>query len=214
MPKPKILLADDHKIVLEGLRGLLSENFELAGSAANGRELVEMCLRLNPDVVVADISMPLLNGIDAARQLRQHGSTAKIVFLTMHPDQTWATQALEAGASGYVLKHAASDELITAIQEALRGGCYISAALRSPALEARMLPGQADAKLSVELTGRQREVLQLVAEGKSAKEIATLLNISPRTAETHKYKIMDELGIKTSAELVQYAIRHGITSGT
>jgi DNA-binding NarL/FixJ family response regulator len=213
MKKPRIVLADDHQIVVEGLRGLLSEDFDLVGSAANGRELLEVCQRLQPEVVVADISMPLLNGIDAARQLRQQGSTAKIVFLTMHPDQTYATRALEAGASGYVLKHAASDELVTAIKAALRGETYISAALRTPALEESLTAASPNVKTVAELTPRQREVLQLVAEGKSAKEIAAILHISPRTAEAHKYKIMDELGLKTSAELVQYAIRHGLITG-
>lgn len=213
-PKPSILLADDHKIVLEGLRSLLTDDFELIGTATNGRDMVDLCLRLRPDVLVADITMPLLNGIDAAGQLRAQGSTAKLVFLTMHSDQTYATRALEAGASGYVLKHAASDELVSAIRQALRGEIYLSPALRTPALD-QMLAGRdrPNAKAIAELTGRQREVIQLLAEGKSAKEIAAVLNISPRTAETHKYKIMDELGLKTSAELVQYAIRHGLIAG-
>lgn len=213
MKKPRVLLADDHKIVLEGLRSLLSDDFELIGAAVNGRELTEMALRLTPDVIVADISMPLLNGIDAVIQLRSQDCAAKVVFLTMHPDQTYATRALEAGASGYVLKHAASDELVSAIREAMRGGTYISAALRNPALEEAVSHAGPNAKTVLELTARQREVLQLVAEGKSAKEIAHILNISPRTAETHKYKIMDDLGLKSSAELVQYAIRHGLITG-
>jgi DNA-binding NarL/FixJ family response regulator len=156
--------------------------------------------------------MPLLNGIDAIRALKQQGSAAKIVFLTMHPDQTYATRAMEAGASGYVLKHAASDELVTAIKDALRGKTYISVALRNPALTEALAASRPNQKTVAELSPRQREVLQLAAEGKSAKEIANILNISPRTAETHKYRIMDELGLKTSAELVQYAIRHGLTT--
>ena len=210
MKKPRILLADDHRIVVDGLKGLLSEEFELLGAASNGRELMEMCTALKPDVVVADISMPLLNGIDAVRQLWDQGVAAKFIFLTMHRDQTYATQALGAGASGYVLKHAASDELITAIRAALRGETYISEALRNEARQEAMTGGT---KAPADLTGRQREVLQLFAEGKSAKEVAAVLGISPRTAETHKYKLMDELGVKTGAELVQYAIRHGLISG-
>ncbi|MEO5925281.1 MAG: response regulator transcription factor [Bryobacteraceae bacterium] len=210
MKKPRILLADDHRIVLEGLRGLLADEFELLGTAADGRELIDLCTRLHPDLVVADISMPLLNGIDAVRQLREQGVTAKFVFLTMHRDQTYATRALDAGASGYVLKHAASDELVTAIHAALRGETYMSEALRNPAREESLLTG---GKALADITNRQREVLQLFAEGKSAKEVAALLGISPRTAETHKYKLMDELGVKTTAELVQYAIRHGLVSG-
>ena len=212
MKKPRLILADDHKIVLDGLRGILAEEFELVGEATNGRELMELAQSHKPDVIVADISMPLLNGIDAAKQLRDQGSTAKVVFLTMHPDQTYATRALDAGASAYVLKHAASDELVAAIKEALRGGVYLSAQLRTPAMQ-EALSNESKIKTVVELTPRQRDVLQLFAEGKSAKEVATILNISPRTAETHKYKIMDELGLKTSAELVQYAIRHGLVSG-
>lgn len=212
MKKPRIVMADDHQIVLDGLRGILAEEFDLVGEATNGRELMELAQRLQPDVIVADISMPLLNGIDAAAQLREKGSAAKIVFLTMHPDQTYATRALDAGASAYVLKHSASDQLVAAIKEALRGGVFLSPQLRTPAMQ-EALTGGANVKSVTELTPRQRDVLQLVAEGKSAKEVAAILNISPRTAETHKYKIMDELGIKTNAELVQYAIRHGLVSG-
>jgi DNA-binding NarL/FixJ family response regulator len=212
MKKSRVLLADDHKIVLEGLRSLLGADFDLVGFATNGRELLELCEALRPDVVVADISMPLLNGIDAARQIRQAHAEVKIVLLTMHRDQTYATRALEAGISGYILKHAASDELVTAIHEALRGEIYISKALRNPALEETLMAGVSGEKAVMDLTARQREVLRLIAEGKSAKETAAILGISPRTAETHKYKLMDELGLKTGAELVQYAIRHGLVS--
>ncbi|HYP13801.1 MAG TPA: response regulator transcription factor [Bryobacteraceae bacterium] len=213
MAKVRILLADDHKIVVEGLRSLLQPEFDLVGTAENGLELIDAAERLRPDVIVTDISMPLLNGIDAVSKLRQAGVDAKVVFLTMHPDLVFATRALEAGASGYVLKHSAPDELITAIHEAVSGGLFISQALRSPALEELLDPSKRHLKTNLELTGRQREVLQLLAEGKSAKEIATILNISPRTVETHKYKIMDELGAKTSAELVQHAIKHGLIAG-
>lgn len=213
MTKPRVLLADDHKIVVEGLRSLLQTEFDLLPTAANGLELIDLAERLRPDVIVTDISMPLLNGIDAVRKLRELGVDAKVVFLTMHPDIVFATRALEAGASGYVLKHSAPDELISAIHEALNGGLFISAALRSPALEEFLDPSKRHAKSNLDLTARQREVVQLLAEGRSAKEIAALLNISPRTVETHKYKIMDALGAQTTAELVQYAIRHGLISG-
>lgn len=214
MSKARVLLADDHKIILEGLRGLLQSEFDLAGTAENGLELVEAAERLQPDVIVTDISMPLLNGIDAVRKLRQSGLRAKVVFLTMHPDVVFATRALEAGASAYVLKHSAPDELIAAIREALGGGTFISAALRNPALEELLDPSKKHVRTTLDLTARQREVLQLLAEGKSAKEVAALLQISPRTVETHKYKIMDELGAKTSAELVQHAIKHGLIAGS
>jgi DNA-binding NarL/FixJ family response regulator len=205
MTKPRVLLADDHKIVLEGLRGVLDEEFEVLAPVTNGRELVETALRLAPDVVIADISMPLLNGIEAVRQLQEKGSKAKVVFLTMHADQTYATRALQAGGSAYVLKHSASDELVTAIRAVLRGKTYISAAVQST---------NASAPHVLEVTPRQREVLQLLAEGRSAKEIGAILDISARTVEAHKYKMMDELGLKSTAQLVQYAVRHGIVSDT
>jgi DNA-binding NarL/FixJ family response regulator len=210
--KPKILLADDHKIVLDGLRSLLANDFEILGTAADGRELVEMARTLEPDVIVADISMPLLNGIDAARQLREAGNRARIVFLTMHPDPGYLLRALQTGAEGYVLKHAATDELIVAIRHALDGRVYVSPGLRTPAVEERLDETRVRLKDSLTLTARQREVLQLLAEGKSAKEIGGILEISARTVETHKYKMMDELGVKTSAELIQYAIREGLVA--
>jgi DNA-binding NarL/FixJ family response regulator len=214
MKKPRVLLADDHKIVLEGLRGLLSEEFDLVGEAANGQQLIERARELQPDVIVADVSMPLLNGIDAVRKMREEGGLAKVVFLTMHPDVVYATRALDAGASGYVLKHSASDELVEAIRVALRGGTYLSPQVRNPAVTELMDESRRHVKDTIELTGRQREVLQLLAEGKSAKEIGGLLGISARTVETHKYKIMDDLGLKTSAELVQYAVKTGLAGST
>ena len=214
MKKPRVLLADDHKIVLEGLRGLLSAEVELVGEAASGQELLERARELAPDVVVADISMPLLNGIDAVRKMREEGGAAKVVFLTMHPDVVYATRALDVGASGYVLKHSASDELVEAIKVALRGGTYLSPQVRNPAVTELMDETRRHVKGTIELTGRQREVLQLLAEGRSAKEIGGLLGISARTVETHKYKMMDDLGVKTSAELVQYAVKNGLAGAT
>lgn len=212
MSKPRILLADDHKIVLEGLKGLLEDNFELCALVTNGRELLEQARAVQPDVIVADISMPLLNGVEAVRRLRQEGSRAKVVFLTMHHDLTYVTRALEAGASGYVLKHSASDELVTAIQKALRGETFVSRQLRTASLDEKLDETRRQMKETISLTPRQREVLQLLAEGKSAKEIGAILDISPRTVEVHKYKMMDDLGLKTSAQLVQYAIKHGLVS--
>lgn len=210
MKKLRVLIADDHQIVVDGLRGLLGAEFELAGTAANGHEMIEQARALSPDVIVADISMPLLNGIDAVRKLREEGSAAKVVFLTMHPDATYLTRALEAGASGYVLKHAAADELITAIRDAVAGRTFISPQLQNAPLAELLDETRRRVKQTIELTARQREILQLLAEGKSAKEIGGILNISPRTVETHKYKMMDDLGVKSSAQLVQYALRHGL----
>ena len=211
--KPKVLLADDHKIVLEGLRGLLEESYSLVGMASNGMELVEMASMLHPDVIVADVSMPLLNGIDALWKLRQSDVACPVVFLTMHPDVIYASRALEAGASGYVLKHDASGELITAIEAARRGKTFLSPAIDSAALAEFARGTRRSARETIELTPRQRNVLQLLAEGKSAKEIGAILEISPRTVETHKYKMMDDLGLETSAQLVKYAIQHGLIAG-
>jgi DNA-binding NarL/FixJ family response regulator len=213
MKKARILLADDHKIVLEGLKGLLEPAYEIIGTAANGRELVELAGLSRPDVIVADVSMPLLNGSEALKQMRQAGITAPVVFLTMHPDTTYATRAVEAGALGYVLKQEASDDLIRAIESARVGKIFRSAALQAPAVAERLDASRDVRKPTIELTPRQREILQLLAEGKSAKEIGGLLNISQRTVETHKYKMMDDLGLHSSAQLVQYAIKHGLTSG-
>jgi DNA-binding NarL/FixJ family response regulator len=210
--KPKVLLADDHQIVLDGLAKLLSDDFELVGMVTNGRDLVRAAAASSPDVIVVDVSMPLLNGIDAIQQIRADGSTAKIVCLSMHPEVEYASRALEAGAGGYVLKHSASDELVAAIREILRGGTYISAALRTPGFEELLARGSRRHKATIALTPRQREIVQLLAEGKSAKEIGALLDISARTVESHKYKIMEDLGLKTSAQLVQYAVSQGLVT--
>jgi len=210
--KPRIVIADDHRIVVEGLRVLLQNDYDLVGTATNGRELLDLVEDKDPDVVVVDVSMPLLNGIDATLQLRERNPDRRIVILTMHPDAVYATRALEAGACCYVLKHAASEELVTAIECARRGETFISPSIRSPAMEELLDPNRRHLKSTIELTPRQREVLQLLAEGKSAKEIAVLLDISSRTVETHKYKMMDDLGVKTSAQLVQYAMKYGLIS--
>lgn len=207
MQKARVLLADDHQILIEGLKGLLETEFELLPTVADGRALVNEARDQRPDVIVADISMPLLNGIEAVRQLRKAGSRAKFVFLTMHPDVSYATEALAAGASGYVLKHSAPEELVNAVREALAGRTYITPRVAGAVLEA-LRKGESGAE--ARLTSRQTEVLQLVAEGKSAKEIAAILNLSPRTVESHKYAIMDELAVKTTAELVQYAVKKGL----
>lgn len=208
MTRPRLLLADDHRIVVEGLRSILTPEFELVGIVENGRELVEMAKRLKPDVIVADIGMPQLNGLDAVAHLRQDGCQASVVFLTMHKDATYASKALEMGASGYVLKHSASTELLMAIRAALSGGTFVTSEIAESmrkAAESRTKSLEAPS-----LTPRQREVLQLFAEGRSAKEVAKELHISTRTAENHKARIMDVLCITTTADLVQYALRHGI----
>jgi len=212
MKKPRVLLADDHKIVLEGLRGILENEFELVGTVEDGRALVAAAQELNPDVIVADVSMPLLNGIEAAHQLKKANSQAKFIFLTMYPDASYATRALEAGASGYVLKHSAPSELVQAIREALRGRVYITPLIAKDVLQTFMDESHRVRRGHLELTPRQREVLQLVGEGHSAKEIATILHISTRTVEFHKYRIMEDLNLRTNAGLIQYAVKNGIVS--
>ncbi len=212
MKKPRVLLADDHKIVLEGLKSLLGDEFELVGTVEDGRALVDQAVTLHPDVIVADISMPQLNGIEAARKIKQTDKNIKIVFLTMHPDATYAANAFEAGASGFVLKHSAPSELITAIHEAMKGRTYVTPLIAGDLIRTYQEGGSPGKDLFQKISPRQREILQLLAEGKSGKEIASILNISVRTVEFHKYKMMEALNIKTSAELVQYAVKHGIIS--
>ena len=211
MRRARVLLADDHRIVAEGLRTLLEPEYEVVGLAEDGRMLLTFAQASKPDVIVADVSMPLLNGIDAVVRLKLEGSSAKILFLTMHPDVAYAARAFEAGASGYVLKHSAPTELLEAVREVLRGGTYVTPRLADELAQFRRQVTDAPADpSSPKLTPRQREVLQLLAEGRSAKEVASILNISPRTAEFHKYRMMDELHVKTSAELIQFAIRNGV----
>ena len=212
MQKPRVLLADDHKIVLEGLRSLLQSEFEIVGEVEDGRTLVSEAERLRPDLVVADISMPNLNGIDAARRIKKIDKRIRIVFLTMHADVTYAAGAFEAGASGFVLKHSAPQELVSAMREAMKGQTYVTPMIAGDLIGAFQSGAPLKGELKAALSPRQREVLQLIAEGKSIKEIAAILRISTRTAEFHKYRIMEQLNIKTNAELVHYAVKHGIIS--
>ncbi len=210
MRRARVLLADDHRIVAEGLKGLLEPEFELVGIVEDGRAMLDAAEKLRPDVVVVDVSMPLLNGIEAVRQLKKKHKEIAVVFLTMHVDVTYAAKAFEAGASGYVLKHSAPSELITAITSALKGRTYITPLLAGELLQFHKQNPQDEGDKSDKLTARQREVLQLLAEGRSLKEIATILDISSRTVEFHKYSLMETLGLKTSADLVRFAVKHGI----
>jgi DNA-binding NarL/FixJ family response regulator len=206
------LIADDHRILAEGLRNLLEPEFDVVGIVADGRELVASAKVIRPDVIVADVTMPSLNGIEAAAELRVLGVEAKVVFLTMHHDVAYARRAMANGAAGFVLKHSVSSELVTAVREALRGRTYVTPMIAGELLQSYR-EGDSGPQDSVHrLTTRQREVLQLIAEGRSAKEVAALLKISPRTAEVHKARILEALGLGTTAELVQYAIRNGIIS--
>ena len=210
MTRRRIVIADDHRMVAEGLRSLLEPAYELVDIVEDGRALVEAAQRLQPDVIVADITMPILNGLDAVEQIRRSGCQAKVVFLTMHKDALYAARAMRAGASGFVVKHSAGTELLTAIDEALAGRIYVTPTI-AELLEHLPDPSRDS---DVSLTRRQREVLQLFAEGHSAKEVANLLHISVRTAEGHKAQIMDLLGARSTAELVQCAIRHGLIGPT
>jgi len=213
MNRWRLLLADDHDIVIEGLRRILDRSeLEIVGVVKDGRALVRAAQELQPDIVIADVTMPLLNGIDAARQIRTSNPDVKIVFLTMHPDVTFATEALTAGGSGYVLKNSAGDELLTAIREVMSGRTYVTESI-AEAVKLGLSSRSSTWRSPVDkLTPRQREVLQLLAEGLQVKEIAVKLNVSPRTVEFHKYRIMDELGLRTTAEIARYAARHGIVT--
>ena len=212
MSKVRVLQADDHKMVAEGLRALLEPEFELVGIVEDGHALLDKAEQLKPDVIIADITMPSLNGIDAVEQLKKSGSNAKVIFLTMHHDAMYANRGFEAGASGFLLKHSAPDELLTAIREVLKGRTYVTPMIAEELMQTYKDGDDVKKDPIRKLTTRQREVLQLLAEGLSAKEVAKNLHISSRTVEFHKYQIMEDLGLKTSAELVQFAIKHGIIS--
>ena len=206
MLKKRILLADDHKLITESLKNILEPQYEVVGIVEDGHQLVKEALRLRPDVIVVDISMPRLNGLEAVRQLNKKQLTAKIIFLTMHADVTYATRALELGAVGFIIKHSAPAELLEAVEKALLGKIHIS-----PRIAAELDKTAPSRKDPIrKLSPRQREVLQLLCEGNSAKQVADILCISARTVEFHKYRIMEELGVHNSAELVQYAIKLGV----
>src|SRR5262245_64178775 len=207
MSRPRVLLADDHRMVSEGLKNLLTSEFELVGVVEDGRALVAAARSLRPDVIVADISMPRLNGIEALAELRKDDPGVKVVFLTMHRQVGYARRALKAGAMGFVLKHSAPKELVLALRAALEGNTFITPSLAG---EIQKRPkADPSGKPAAALTRRQREVLQLLAEGKTAKEIADVLDISTRTVEFHKYEMMQSLGIQNGAELIHFAIKHG-----
>jgi DNA-binding NarL/FixJ family response regulator len=209
--RPRILVADDHSLVVAGISKLLEKEFEIIGVASNGRDLVELAEQRRPDAILLDISMPLLNGIEATRQICKSVPNAKIVVLTQQTGKEYVEAALQAGAKGYVVKQSAPVELVSAIHEVLAGRFYITS-LVIPKEIATLLEngGSAHAWFAGQLTPRQREVLQLVGEGKSGKEIAEILQISVKTVEFHKAKLMDQLGLHTTAELTRYALEQGI----
>lgn len=214
MTNKTLLLADDHGLMLEGLSRLLGGEFEIVGAVANGRTLVVEAERLKPDIVVLDITMPEMNGIEAARRLSQSLPACKIVFVTQQLDPAYVHAAFAAGARAYVAKQSASKELVDAIHRALRGYYYVTPLVGEEAAQMASLHPRTNPSefFSSALTPRQREVLQLVAEGKTSKEISALLHISPKTVEFHRNSLMDELGVRTTAELTRYAMLRGIIS--
>jgi DNA-binding NarL/FixJ family response regulator len=210
MKKPRILLADDHVLVAEALRGMLASVYDVVGTVSDGRSLLEAAMTLKPDLVVVDIGMPKLNGLDATRQIKRLLPNVKVIVLTMNEESGLVVEAFQAGATGYLLKHSAPKELLQAIEEVLKGASYLSPRITSGAVAAMLRSGVVKPQEACELTPRQREVIQLLAEGRSMKEIADVLTISLRTVAAHKYRVMEQLEIKTNAELYRYAVKHQI----
>jgi DNA-binding NarL/FixJ family response regulator len=211
MKRPRVLLADDHRLLREAFAQLLEPGSDVVGAVADGRALLAAASELHPDIVVLDIAMPLLNGLDAARQLKRVLPEVKVIFLTVSEDPDLASEAFRAGASGYLLKNSAASELLQAIQEVAQGRSYVTP-LAAGGLVANFVQQVDSTRKAGELSPRQREVLQLLAEGHTMKEIARILKITPRTVAFHKYAIMEEIGAKSSAELVQFAIKQHLVS--
>jgi DNA-binding NarL/FixJ family response regulator len=214
--KPRVLIADDHLLVAEGIQKLLESDMDVVGIHSDGRSLVRAVSDTHPDLIIIDISLPLLNGLDAAKQIKQSNPKTKMLMLTMHADQAFVVEAFRVGVAGYVLKQSLSNELQHAVKEVLKGNTYISPSVAQGLVEhmnrpAQVKKGEAEGNgFDHTLSPRQREVLQLVAEGRSTKEIAAILNVSTKTVEFHRTRIMKELGLKTRPELTKYAIANGI----
>jgi DNA-binding NarL/FixJ family response regulator len=206
--RPRILIADDHNLVGELCKRLLEPDFEVVGVVGDGRSLVQAAGKLRPDVIVLDVAMPILNGLDAGQRVKETLPTVKLVYLTMNPDVDVAAEAFARGASGYLLKTCAASEMATAVREVLKGKTYVSRALSQDAIERLRWQDKKLVQEAERLTMRQREVLQLLAEGKVMKEVGAILNMSTRTVAYHKYRMMEALGAKSSAELVKYAVRN------
>jgi DNA-binding NarL/FixJ family response regulator len=209
--RPRVLLADDHQMLLDALKKVLEPRYEVIGTVGNGHALVEAATSLRPEVIVLDIAMPQLNGLDAARQIKQTAPASKLIFMTMNEEPDLVGEAFRAGGSGFLLKQAAAFELTEAIDKVLKGGSYVTPSAAEG--QANIMLREPRARMHVpEPTARQKEVIQLLAEGRSMKEVASILRITKRTVAAHKYAVMELLQLKTNAELVQYAIKHRIIS--
>jgi len=209
MRRPRVVVADDHVMIAEAFEKLLAPSCDIVGKVADGRALLAAVRELRPDVVVVDISMPLLNGLTAARQIRELDPEIKLVFVTMNEDPDLAAEAFRAGASAYLLKRSAASELLTAIQQVTQHRSYVTP-LVTQGMVGSLMHGGKEGKDRHELTPRQREVVQLLAEGRSMKQVAAILNIAPRTVAFHKYRLMEQINVTTNAELIQYAMKHHI----
>lgn len=211
--KPRLMLADDHKLVVQGLRSLLADRFDLVEIVHDGESLVRQAAHWKPDAILLDISMPVLSGIEAARILNRELPEAKLLFVTMHTGTAYVLEAFRAGASGYVLKASAEEELVNAIEAVLAGDIYVTPLLSNDIREKIERRALENVPRDSDLTEREQQVLRLVAQGRSAKEAAAILHISAKTVEFHKYKIMRKLGIRTTPELVQRAVLRGMIDG-
>jgi DNA-binding NarL/FixJ family response regulator len=209
-PRPKVIIADDHTLVAEACKQLLEPEYDVVATVGDGRTLVQLATTLRPQVVIVDISMPLLNGLDAGRQIKKAVHSVKLVYLTMNQDADLAAEAFRCGAAAYLLKTCAASELKIAIQEVLKGKSYLSPAIAKGTVNFLLNRAPANAEVARPLTSRQREVLQLLAEGKSMKEVGSVLNLATRTVAFHKYRIMKVLNVHSDAELVRYAIKKRI----
>jgi len=210
--RSRILIADDHNLVAELCKRLLETEFDVVGVVSDGRALLRSAIELKPDVIVLDIAMPVLNGLDAGRQVNELLPAVKLVYLTMNPDTDVAAEAFQRGASGYLLKTCAAAEMVHAVREVLRGKSYLAGALSRDTIDALLWQRKKLVNEDERLTSRQREVLQLLAEGKVMKEVGGILHMSTRTVAYHKYRMMEVLGAKSNAELVKYAIRSNIVA--
>ena len=209
MKLPRVMLADDHTMLIEAFRKLLEPRFEVVGTVSDGRALLELAPVLRPDVLVLDISMPLMNGMEAGRKLQSMMPAIKLIYLTMNEDPEIALEAMRSGAAGYLLKKSAASELFQAIQAALRGRRYVTPVIAHKLRDSLVRNPRRERRMKT-ITSRQREVVQLLAEGKSMKEAAEIMNVAARTVAFHKYRIMEELGLNTTADLIHFAIKNRI----